>query len=111
MVCVAKKVLVAVAMCAGVCAAPVSTGSAGAPTGPELTARANGVGAPIKWSECDPPGSGVLCANIRVPLDWDKPNGRTIRLALARTLASKPAERIGTASSTQAGPATPVSAS
>ena len=33
---------------------------------------------------------------IRVPLDWDRPNGRTISLALIRHLASKPDERIGT---------------
>jgi pimeloyl-ACP methyl ester carboxylesterase len=31
-----------------------------------------------------------------VPLDWDRPNGRTISLALIRHLASKPHERIGT---------------
>jgi hypothetical protein len=42
------------------------------------------------------PGPGLQCARIRVPLDWDRPNGRTIRLALIRHLASKPDERIGT---------------
>jgi pimeloyl-ACP methyl ester carboxylesterase len=31
-----------------------------------------------------------------VPLDWDRPKGRTISLALIRHLASKPGERIGT---------------
>ena len=31
-----------------------------------------------------------------MPLDWDRPNGRTISLALIRHLASKPDERIGT---------------
>ena len=31
-----------------------------------------------------------------MPLDWDRPNGRTIRLALIRHLASRPNERIGT---------------
>ena len=31
-----------------------------------------------------------------MPLDWDRPNGRTIRLALIRHLASRPEERIGT---------------
>ena len=36
------------------------------------------------------------CARIRVPLDWDRPNGRTISLAVIRHLASKPDERIGT---------------
>jgi len=54
------------------------------------------VGAPIAWGECNPPGEDLQCARIRVPLDWDRPNGRTIRLALIRHLASKPAERIGT---------------
>jgi pimeloyl-ACP methyl ester carboxylesterase len=53
-------------------------------------------GVPDRMAECDPPGSGVQCATIRVPLDWDRPNGRTIRLALAHHLASKPGERIGT---------------
>jgi len=67
---------------------------AGASSG--ASARANGVGAPIAWGECDPPGEDLQCAQIRVPLDWDRPNGRTIRLALARHLASKPDERIGT---------------
>jgi len=30
-----------------------------------------------------------------VPLDWDRPNGRTINLAVIRHLASKPNQRIG----------------
>ncbi|MGK2956433.1 MAG: alpha/beta fold hydrolase, partial [Solirubrobacterales bacterium] len=58
--------------------------------------RANGVGAPIDWTTCEPRVTGVECATIRVPLDWDTPGGRTIRLALARHLASKPSEKIGT---------------
>src|ERR671924_230477 len=60
-------------------------------------ARAAGpVGAPISWGACDPAGPGLQCARIRVPLDWDRPDGRTIKLALIRHLASKPDERIGT---------------
>ena len=54
------------------------------------------VGAPIPWAACVPPGEGLQCARIRVPLDWDRPNGRTISLAVIRHLASKPDERIGT---------------
>jgi len=54
------------------------------------------VGAPIQWGECDPPGEDLQCARIRVPLDWDRPSGRTISLAVIRHLASKPEERIGT---------------
>jgi hypothetical protein len=30
-----------------------------------------------------------------VPLDWDRPNGRTINLAVIRHRASKPSQRIG----------------
>jgi pimeloyl-ACP methyl ester carboxylesterase len=38
----------------------------------------------------------LQCARIRVPLDWNEPNGRTISLAVIRYLASKRDERIGT---------------
>jgi hypothetical protein len=33
---------------------------------------------------------GLECARVRVPLDWDRPKGRTIALAVIRHLASKP---------------------
>ena len=39
-----------------------------------------------------------------MPLDWDRPNGRTISLALIRHLASKPAQRMGTLFITPGGP-------
>jgi pimeloyl-ACP methyl ester carboxylesterase len=96
--------VVALAALAGVCLAALWAGDAGAAGAPDRTPQANGVGAPIAWAECDPPGSGVQCATIRVPLDWDRPNGRTIRLALARHLASKPDERIGTLFTDPGGP-------
>jgi pimeloyl-ACP methyl ester carboxylesterase len=32
---------------------------------------------------------------VPVPLDWDRPRGRTITLAVVRHLASNPSERIG----------------
>ncbi|HET6830605.1 MAG TPA: alpha/beta hydrolase [Solirubrobacterales bacterium] len=75
---------------AALLAADTVAGGSGAP-------RAVGpVGAPIDWGECNPSGEDLQCATIRVPLDWDRPNGRTIRLALIRHLASKPGQRIGT---------------
>jgi pimeloyl-ACP methyl ester carboxylesterase len=61
-----------------------------------LACAALGLAAPIAWGECDPPGEDLQCARIRVPLDWDHPKGRTIKLALIRRLASKPEQRIGT---------------
>jgi pimeloyl-ACP methyl ester carboxylesterase len=53
------------------------------------------VGAPIDWGPCKPPGPRLQCARVRVPLDWDHPNGRKIHLAVIRHLASKPKQRIG----------------
>ncbi len=48
--------------------------------------------AAIAWHSC---GERLECARVRVPLDWDRPRGRTISLALIRHLASRPDERIG----------------
>ena len=48
--------------------------------------------ASIAWTGC---GENLECANVRVPLDWARPNGRSIRLAVIRHLASRPDERIG----------------
>ena len=46
----------------------------------------------IAWSSC---GDRLECARIRVPLDWDRPRGPAISLAVIRHLASRPDERIG----------------
>ena len=91
-----RKALLAAAALGGACLVAVSAGNAAGAEAPESAPRANGVGAPIAWGVCDPPGEDLQCATIRVPLDWDRPNGRTIRLALIRHLASNPDERIGT---------------
>lgn len=49
-------------------------------------------GSAISWTNC---GERLECARVRVPLDWDRPRGRTISLAVVRHLASRPDERIG----------------
>ena len=100
-----RKVFLAAAALAGACLVALSAGDAGAAGAPDRAPRANGVGAPIAWGVCDPPGEDLQCARIRVPLDWDRPNGRTIRLALIRHLASKPEQRIGTMFMNPGGPA------
>jgi pimeloyl-ACP methyl ester carboxylesterase len=46
----------------------------------------------LVWIGC---GDGFECATARVPLDYDKPTGRTIELALIRLPAAVPALRIG----------------
>ncbi|WP_130385939.1 alpha/beta fold hydrolase [Kribbella sp. VKM Ac-2569] len=46
----------------------------------------------LAWQDC---GDGFECATARVPLDYDKPDGRSIELALLRLPATDPAGRIG----------------
>jgi pimeloyl-ACP methyl ester carboxylesterase len=49
---------------------------------------------PISWTQC-PDRSDVQCGTLRVPLDWARPRGEKITLALARHRATDPAHRIG----------------
>ena len=50
-----RKVLLAAAALAGAGLVALSASAAGAP---DRAPRANGVGAPIAWGDCDPPGAG-----------------------------------------------------
>ncbi|MFD1660550.1 alpha/beta hydrolase [Streptomyces caeni] len=45
----------------------------------------------LDWGRCKStsgPGAGWRCATLKVPLDWSKPDGRTIGLALIRSKAT-----------------------
>jgi pimeloyl-ACP methyl ester carboxylesterase len=46
----------------------------------------------VTWHNC---GKNLECAQVRVPLDWNRSWGATISLSVARHLASKPNQRIG----------------
>src|SRR5690348_7601282 len=65
---------------------------------PSATAAPPGHDAPvvavprIDWSPCD---DGLSCARVNVPLDYDKPSGETISIALNKLPATDPARRIG----------------
>jgi pimeloyl-ACP methyl ester carboxylesterase len=61
------------------------------PVGP--LARAAGAPARIVWRNC---GVRLQCARVRVPLDWSRPNGTQIELAVIQHLASRPNARLGT---------------
>jgi pimeloyl-ACP methyl ester carboxylesterase len=52
----------------------------------------------LDWGSCAAEGEGLeafQCATAVVPLDYDRPKGRQITLALARLPASDPSRRIG----------------
>src|SRR3954470_24075633 len=61
----------------------------------------------IEWTSCEPPFANddqLQCGKLSVPLDWDRPNGEHIDLAVLRHLASRPQERIGSAFLNPGGP-------
>ncbi|MBP5889622.1 alpha/beta hydrolase [Streptomyces scabiei] len=71
----------------------------------ELLAGTSVAGAPAKaptagritWKSCTSPDgtAGFECATLKVPVDWKKPGGATIDLALNRLPATDRAHRIG----------------
>jgi pimeloyl-ACP methyl ester carboxylesterase len=91
--------LLALTMAAGALAGVA--GSAAATTPSPAKARAVAAGsrapvAPVAWVPCDDPVlEGLDCATVAVPLDYDRPRGATIEIALARAAATSPDQRIG----------------
>jgi len=55
----------------------------------------------LSWSDC---GDGLQCATASVPLDYDKPYGKRIGLAVARRPATDPAHRLGSLFVNNGGP-------
>jgi pimeloyl-ACP methyl ester carboxylesterase len=49
----------------------------------------------IAWSPCEK-SPQTQCGTLKVPLDWSKPSGATISLAIARRPAKDPQQRVGT---------------
>lgn len=59
-------------------------------------AQADGRDGGVRWKPCFPEaGPSFECASVRVPLDYDRPRGRRISLALARLPASEPSAKRG----------------
>ncbi|GLZ79990.1 alpha/beta hydrolase [Actinorhabdospora filicis] len=92
---------------------------------PAPAAAADAGAAPIVWGACPEYSDEVLsylglgadqvpvfrallartdCGTIRVPLDHERPRGRSITLALTRVRAAKPAERAGVLATNPGGP-------
>ncbi|MEU5976461.1 alpha/beta hydrolase [Streptomyces sp. NPDC047315] len=61
----------------------------------------------VKWTECQDPSlarSGTECARVTVPLDYGKPEGRTLAVAISRIKATDPEKRRGILQSNPGGP-------
>jgi pimeloyl-ACP methyl ester carboxylesterase len=72
----------------------LSMAVAAGPAAASASASADSVAAPrLSWAGCE---DGFQCATAPVPLDYDRPSGPKIDLALIKLPATDPARRIGT---------------
>ncbi|MEX3105367.1 alpha/beta hydrolase [Streptomyces sp. ST1015] len=70
----------------------VITGLAAAPA---VHASPSATGA-LRWAPCaDPAEPGAECATLSVPVDWARPDGPRLDLAVARRKAGDPGARVG----------------
>jgi pimeloyl-ACP methyl ester carboxylesterase len=72
--------------------------SAGTATAPSASGTGSAAVPKLHWGSCAAEGEGLeafQCATAVVPLDYDKPTGKQITLALARLPASNPSHKIG----------------
>jgi pimeloyl-ACP methyl ester carboxylesterase len=83
--------------------------AAGAPSGP-----LSQPGAPVpalSWAACDTSAdgtaAGVQCATAALPMDYDKPQGPQVQIAVARVPATDPTQRIGSLFFNFGGPGAP----
>ncbi|MEU6983253.1 alpha/beta hydrolase [Streptomyces sp. NPDC046324] len=78
-----------------------SRGAASPPSSPPGTLPASLTGQRPSWKPCaapeggEKPGADWRCADVRVPLDHDRPDGETIEIALIRKEARDKSGRIG----------------
>ncbi len=82
-----------------------STAASAAPPAPSTGDRGNPPTPTIGWAACVGEGDpAAQCATVQVPLDYDKPRGGTIGIALARVPAADQKNRIGTVFVNPGGP-------
>ena len=89
--------LVAAAAVAGLAIAGCSAGSAasggGSPSPATAPAPGSGSAGPssaLAWRACPQVAEDLLCASLKVPLNYARPHGRQITLALSEVPASAP---------------------
>src|SRR5690348_18492516 len=88
--------LLAVAAVALVAVAGCTHGPKHRPGGSSQTGHAGGtavVGSRLHWHSCGHASGPLRCASLQVPLNYAKPSGRKITLALAEVPATAPPSR------------------
>ena len=78
--------------CSG--ASPQASGAtSGGTSGGTSDAPAGSASSALSWHACTAQGSPMQCASLQVPLDYSRPDGRKITLALSQVPASAPASK------------------
>jgi pimeloyl-ACP methyl ester carboxylesterase len=91
-----RRVLLAVAALALLAAAGCTQGSPSQPGGGSQSGQASGGpvasgGTPgVRWHACAGSNASMRCGRLKVPLDYARPSGRTITLALSEVPATAP---------------------
>ncbi|WP_367048517.1 alpha/beta hydrolase [Streptomyces sp. Je 1-332] len=73
-------------------------------TSAEVTPASAPSPGPLAWSEC---GNDLECATLKVPQEYDEPDGTQVRLAVMRHRATDPDHRIGSLIFNPGGPGVP----
>lgn len=58
----------------------------------------------VDWQACKPDIPGLQCGQYEVPLDWAKPEGSQITIAVSRVKATNPSKRLGSLVMNPGGP-------
>ncbi len=89
-----RKSLPAFLAAAVLAIAGCSSGSPPSPAASPAGSPAGSVAQPaLNWRPCPSVGAGLQCASLQVPLDYSKPDGRKITLALSEVPATAPASK------------------
>jgi pimeloyl-ACP methyl ester carboxylesterase len=87
-----RRVLPAAAAAAAVIALAIAGCTSGSSSPATSTGAASaGSVSRLSWHSCTQQGASMLCANLQVPLDYSRPDGRKITLALSEVPATAPA--------------------
>jgi pimeloyl-ACP methyl ester carboxylesterase len=84
--------------------ATTATGATTAATTPTTALPVAAPPAPLVWTPC-PGGDTVQCGTVQVPVDYQRPEGAQLTIAVTRVPATDPSRRIGTLLFNPGGPA------
>jgi len=89
-----KHVLPAVAAASVTIALGLAGCTGGSPqAATQLSGGGSSGSSSLRWHPCTAQGASLQCASLRVPLDYGRPNGRKITLALSEVPATAPVSK------------------